>query len=778
MTTLAATPQHNTLAAATLRVRGTVQGVGFRPTVWQLARQAGLRGYVRNDADGVLVFLQGTASSIDAFEPALRAALPPLARLDSVTLTIAEPDHTLRDFRIVESQSGLADTAVCPDAAVCPACLAEIRDPHNRRYRYPFTNCTHCGPRFSILRKIPYDRANTSMAAFRQCPACEAEYHNPADRRFHAQPNACPDCGPHLWFETNRGQATEGDPITQALSVLREGGIVAIKGIGGFHLACDATQADAVGRLRVRKHRPVKPLAMMARDLDMVRGFAEVSETEASALLSAAAPVVVLQKSANSDLPDAIAPGVNRLGFMLPYSPLHALLMDELASPLVMTSGNPSGRPQCTDNNEARAALAGIADAFLMHNRDIENRVDDSVMRLIDGEMRFLRRARGFAPAPVKLPADFVQIDCLTAFGAELKNTFGIAHKDELLISQHIGDLEDAANLDDLERNLQLWHTLYDAGPLRATVDRHPEYLSSKLGESLGGDATTRVQHHHAHFAACLGDNGVADTDEHYLGIMLDGLGLGEDDALWGGEILLGNYRACRRLGGLAPTPLPGATQAIRQPWRNLYARLRGTEYYLAFESAFPHHPLVASLSVKPLKSLDGMLTRGLNCPPCSSVGRLFDAVAAALGLAFDEQSFEGEAAMKLESLAATSDDTETYPLTLSDGDHVLLDDASLWPHLLFDLGDEVPANVIARRFHNGLAAAFIDAASTLAEQHQVRRVALSGGVFQNRILSESIAAGLRAHGLDVLQHRQVPANDGGISLGQLLVTLAAQTVR
>ncbi|MDO6460929.1 carbamoyltransferase HypF [Granulosicoccaceae sp. 1_MG-2023] len=772
----AASAESNT--AATLRVRGTVQGVGFRPTVWQLAHSAGLHGYVANDAGGVLIFLQGSRAKLEAFPGRLRAALPPLAQIDSIEVQAAGADKSLSDFRIIASRDGLADTAVCADAASCPDCLAEIRDPANRRYGYAFTNCTNCGPRFSIIRRIPYDRANTSMAEFQQCTACAEEYHNPADRRFHAQPNACPDCGPRLWYENHAGETRDSGPLAQAVACLRGGGILAIKGIGGFHLACDAGNADALETLRRRKHRPVKPLALMARDISMVQRYATLNEAEQAALCSAAAPVVVLPRREDCALPEAIAPGLSEIGFMLPYSPLHALLCEHVDGPLIMTSGNPAGRPQCTGNEEARTSLAAIADGFLMHDRTIENRVDDSVVRCIDGEMRFLRRARGYAPAPLPLPPYFDDATGLTAYGAELKNTFAIAHGRELLLSQHIGDLEDAANLDELQRNIQLWHKLFSSADISAVADRHPEYLSTKLAQQYSNGPLIRVQHHHAHFAACLGDNGVAASEAPCLGIVLDGLGLGEDDSLWGGEILLGNYHRCQRVGGLAPVALPGAAQAIRQPWRNLYARLSGTEYFAAFASAFPEHRLMSSLAGKPLKTIDGMLQRRLNCPPCSSAGRLFDAVAAALGLAFDAQSYEGEAAMQLESLASRSQDNAAYPLELRHGDRLLIDDAALWPHLLLDLGDGVAPRIIARRFHNGLAAAFISATCTLAEQYGVSRVALSGGVFQNRILSESVSAGLRAGGLEVLQHRHVPANDGGIAFGQLLVALASRNRR
>jgi len=774
----AISPTINAVDAVHIRIRGTVQGVGFRPTVWRVATGLGLVGSVRNDAEGVWVQLQGRSAQLDQFADALRDALPPLARLDQLLSHAAPVDLALTDFSIANSAEGSIETAVCADAAVCEACLNDIHDPNNRRYHYAFTNCTHCGPRFSITESLPYDRANTTMAAFTQCEACAAEYRDPSDRRFHAQPNACPDCGPTLWFEASDGQTQPGDALAVAATQLAAGKIIAIKGIGGFHLACDATNPEAIARLRQRKQRPVKPLALMARDEPSVRRYVHLSDAESAALASTAAPIVVLRRRPDCELPDILAPGMAELGMMLPYSPLHQLLLDAVDTPLVMTSGNASGQPQCTRNTQARTALSGIADGFIMHDRDIANRIDDSVVRLIDSEIRCLRRARGYAPAPITAPHTHNKPDTLIGMGAGLKNTFCVAHGESLMLSQHIGDLESASHLQDLEDNLQLWQSLFDHQRFTAVIDQHPDYLSSLLGQRLSHTTPITVQHHHAHLAACLGDNGVKDTGARYLGVILDGLGYGADGTLWGGELLLGNYRRCERVGGLRAVALPGGVQAVRQPWRNLYARLSGMEYWAAFQSARPDHPLNQALAAKPLATLDRMLASGFQCPPCSSAGRLFDAVAAALGIAFDAQSFEGEAAMQLEALASQSDGNQAYPFSLdTQAEHLTLCDTTLWPALLLDLCNDVPAVDIAGRFHRGLAMALCQAVASLASDHEVKGVALSGGVFQNRLLSEAVATQLRATGLTVLQHRQVPANDGGIAFGQVLVAMAAPPV-
>ncbi|MCB1757612.1 MAG: carbamoyltransferase HypF, partial [Gammaproteobacteria bacterium] len=569
------------LNAESIRVRGLVQGVGFRPTVWQLAQRFGLTGEVLNDGEGVLIVVQGDVTQLDDFVSALRSDCPPLARIDAIEREAVAVEPQRQTFTIAASHNTGVLTGVVADAATCPACLDELRDPQNRRHGYAFTNCTHCGPRFSIIRAIPYDRANTSMAAFRQCPACQREYDNPADRRFHAQPNACPVCGPQVWLEDNNGNRLPVEnPVSQAAELIRQGRIVAIKGVGGFHLACDAASDTAVATLRERKHRYAKPLAMMARDLDQVRSCCQVSVREAEALSGSAAPIVILEKKHSGDslpLAPGIAPGQKALGFMLPYSPLHHLLMADLSRPVVLTSGNRSEEPQCIDNEDARERLSGIADAFLMHDRDIVNRIDDSVVREMAGEIRCLRRGRGMAPETWQLPGGFPQADGILAMGAELKNTFCLLRKGDAILSQHMGDLEDARTLDDYQTNLALYRQLFRHAATMLVIDRHPEYLSSKTAEAIQAEnhqTLSSVQHHHAHIAACLGDNGWGLEDGKVIGIALDGLGFGEDDTLWGGEFLLADYCDSERLASFRPMPLIGGAKAMFEPWRNTYAQL------------------------------------------------------------------------------------------------------------------------------------------------------------------------------------------------------------
>ena len=761
------------VAAARLRVRGQVQGVGFRPTVWRLAQALGLAGEVRNDGQGVLIEIQGPADAVRAFPERLHAACPPLARIDAIDQSPL-PCRPREGFRIAPSADTGADTPVTPDAAICPACLAEIRDPTNRRYRHPFANCTHCGPRLSIVRAIPYDRAHTAMADFPMCDACRDEYQDPADRRFHAQPVACPECGPRLWFQDEAGTCHE-QPLARAVALLRAGGILALKGIGGFHLMCDATSPEAVARLRERKRRPAKPLALMARDIEQIRAHVPVSDAEAALLASPEAPIVLLDKG-GCKLPEALAPGQDCLGFMLPTSPLHALLLDGLSGPVVATSGNVGGLPPCTDNDQALARLRGIADGFLLHDRPILNRVDDSLARLHRGQVRLLRRARGYAPAPLPLPPGLEDAPPLLAMGGELKNTFCLLHQGRLVLSQHIGDLENAETLDDYRHNLALFQRLFRHRPEAVAVDRHPEYLATKLGRERAaaeGLALIEVQHHHAHLAACLAEHGLPLKAPPVLGIVLDGLGYGDDDQLWGGELLLADYRHSRRLGGLLAAPLPGGAQAMRQPWRNLVAQLR-----LAFGDRWREHagPLRERLASVPADALDRLLQRGLQSPPASSAGRLFDAVAAALGLAFEANRYEGEAAMRLEALARSADAASAAPYALGCDETAAglqVDPRPLWPALLQDLADGRTPALIAWRFHAGLGDAFATVALRAARRHQVRQVVLGGGVLQNRLLSDRIADRLQAAGLEVLQPARVPANDGGLALGQAVIAAA-----
>ena len=761
------------VTAARLRVRGQVQGVGFRPTVWRLARQLDLAGEVRNDGQGVLIEIQGPVDAVQSFAERLHAACPPLARIDAIEQSPL-PCRPREGFHIAASADTGADTPVTPDAAICPACLAEIRDPANRRYRHPFANCTHCGPRLSIVRAIPYDRAHTVMADFPMCDACRREYEDPADRRFHAQPIACPDCGPRLWFQDQAGTDHQ-DALARAVELLRAGGILALKGVGGFHLMCDATSPEAVARLRERKRRPAKPLALMAPDIERIRARVPVSDAEAALLASPEAPIVLLDKG-GCELPEALAPDQDCLGFMLPTSPLHALLLDALSGPVVATSGNVGGLPPCIDNDQALERLHGIADGFLLHDRPILNRVDDSLARLHRGQVRLLRRARGYAPAPLPLPPGLEDAPPLLAMGGELKNTFCLLHQEKLVLSQHIGDLENAETLDDYRHNLALFQRLFRHRPKAIAVDRHPDYLATKLGRERATAESLpliEVQHHHAHLAACLAEHHRPLEAPPVLGIVLDGLGYGDDDRLWGGELLLADYRHSRRLGGLLPAPLPGGAQAMRQPWRNLIAQLR-----LAFGDPWRKHaePLHEHLESVPADALDRLLQRGLQSPPASSAGRLFDAVAAALGVAFEANRYEGEAAMRLETLARNTDAGHASPYALGCDETAAgwaVDPRPLWPTLLRDLAEGRAPSLIAWRFHAGLGDAFAYIAVQAAQRHGVDQVVLSGGVLQNRLLSDRIADRLQVAGLEVLQPARIPANDGGLALGQAVVAAA-----
>ncbi len=778
----AISPHDGEAAAITIRIRGIVQGVGFRPTVWQIASRLNLAGYVYNDGDGVLVALQGKPDKLRRFESEIHLYCPPLAKIEEIEIFEAEVDPGISGFSIHESHHDSNNTGVSPDAAMCQACLDDITDPNNRRFGYAFTNCTHCGPRLSIIKAIPYDRRNTSMAEFAQCHRCSKEYQDPNNRRFHAQPNACPQCGPELWLHSRRGGSSSGSFIHDAALQIRQGKILAIKGIGGFHLACDAGNPEAVSRLRQRKHRPHKALAMMGRSIDQIKQYCRLNDAEELALGSAAAPIVILESKNTALLPPQIAPGLRHWGFMLPYSPLHALLMEMLENPIVLTSGNRSHQPQCIGNDQALQNLAHIADDFLLHNREIINRVDDSVVRLMDGQIRVLRRARGYAPTPLQLPAGFEQCDGLLALGAEMKNTFCLLKSGRAILSQHMGDLENAGTWQDYNDNLDLYHRLYEHKVQQIAVDYHPEYLSTKLGRERAAEnhlQIEEIQHHHAHLAACLADNRQALLAEKVIGITLDGLGFGTDGGIWGGELFLVDYRSCERLACLTPVAMPGGVQAIKQPWRNTYAHLQRFSDWHGFAKANPQLGIVRFLNSKPLKTLDAMIKGQLNSPLSSSCGRLFDAVAGILGVCSEDISYEGQAAMELEALITPEliHTVEAYPFRLKGDKPVLIDPSPMWASVLDDIAAMDPASVIAARFHKGLAEILVKVSTQFASMHKVTAVALSGGVFQNRILFELVSDGLRLNGLSALQHLNIPANDGGIALGQGLVAAARNII-
>jgi len=770
-----------------IRIRGLVQGVGFRPTVWRLANAAGLRGAVINDGEGVLVTAWGSAEALDRFCVRLRAECPPLGRIDVLEREPADgPPPGDTGFEIQASQATRVQTGIVADAATCAACLTEVFDPTDRRYRYPFTNCTHCGPRLSIVKAIPYDRANTSMAAFPQCPQCQAEYHNPADRRFHAQPNACPRCGPRAWLEDASGSIqdpqTRGaqDAIALTAALLAAGHVVAIKGIGGFHLACDAGNADAVAALRRRKQRDDKPFALMAANIRDIERFVQTDDAGRALLQDSAAPVLLAERScAEPRLAPAVAPGQPTLGFMLPYSPLHHLLLADWQAhrpgcPLVMTSGNRSDEPQCTDNADARQRLQGIADYWLMHDRDIVNRVDDSVVRVDTGIPRLIRRARGLAPSPVMLPPGFADAPPLTALGAELKSTLCLLRDGQATLSQHLGDLEDARTSDAWEQTLALYQRLFQHQPTAIAVDLHPDYRSTRFGRDWArqeGIDLIAVQHHHAHIAAVMADNNWALDAGPVIGIALDGLGLGTDGTLWGGELLRAEYHEFKRIAHLQAVPLPGGTAALREPWRNTWAHLFSAFGWQQAATRWPALELTAWLQRKPVQALEQMVMQGLNSPLSSSCGRLFDAVAAALDIHRGHISYEGQAAIELEHAARRAPGEHgAYPLPMHNG---VIEVDRMWATLLDDLHAGVGRECVAARFHNGLAAALTSAAAELCERSGIDTVALSGGVLQNRILFTALQRGLTGRGLRVLSHSRVPSNDGGIALGQAVVAAA-----
>ncbi|MGK7903170.1 MAG: carbamoyltransferase HypF [Hormoscilla sp.] len=791
------------MVAEEIRIGGTVQGVGFRPTVYRLAKALGLRGEVRNDEQGVLIRVAGTRPTLDLFLQQLRSECPPLANIETISRQPYGGECNFTDFIIAPSTSSSTSTIktkIVPDAATCPSCKKEIFDPFTRWYRYPFTNCTHCGPRLSIIKKLPYDRPNTSMASFSLCPDCQGEYADPENRRFHAQPIACHVCGPKAWLER-----TDGKPITAAMfsmlddvdavcTLLQKGEIVAIKGLGGFHLACDATNDMVVQKLRSRKGRYHKPFALMARDIDIIAEYCTINERERELLQSPAAPIVLMETTGQKAVAPSVAPGQNSLGFMLPYTPLHHLILKRMDRPIVLTSGNKTDEPQCIDNDTARDKLGGIADYFLLHDREIVNRIDDSVVRAMGDRPQILRRARGYAPAPINLPPGFSTTPDILAMGGELKNTFCLIKDGQAILSQHLGDLENPIAFSAYQDTINLYLDLFEHNPVALAIDRHPEYLSSKLGKELA--ATNKlpcyhIQHHHAHLAACMVENGVPLDEPPVLGIALDGLGYGEDGTIWGGEFLLASYRGFQRLATFKPVAMLGGTQAIYQPWRNTYAHLRAAFNWTELKQQYGDLELLAFLDKKPRQLLDGMMAKGINSPLASSCGRLFDGVAAALGICREACSYEGQAAIELEAIAAreilnNSEEDRGYPWDISkmvavkeescrgiENNLYCLELQLMWKALLEDLQQQRPKGAIAARFHQGLATSILAMVDRLRQGQKVDRVALTGGVFQNRILLDLVSRKLTARGLTVLTHSLVPPNDGGLSLGQGAIAAA-----
>ena len=775
-------------------VTGIVQGVGFRPFIYGLATCRGLVGSVWNDASGVIIEVEGNPSRLDDFIIAVEQNAPPLANVERIRWeTVPRSDH-LTKFFIAESETQTdREVFVSPDTALCDDCWQEMLDPNDRRYRYPFINCTNCGPRFTIIRDVPYDRHQTTMAAFTMCPDCQREYDDPLDRRFHAQPNACPLCGPQVKLFKTDGDVIDGDQaITTAVELLIQGRILAIKGLGGYHLACDASSEQAVNRLRQRKHRWDKPFALMAPNIETVEALCYVNQQEHQLLTSQQRPIVLLQtrSSAGQYLGTAVAPGQYTLGMMLPYTPLHVLLLQVMDRVLVMTSGNQSDEPIAYVDDDARQRLGAIADAFLSHNRDIHMRCDDSVVRVVADKTIFLRRSRGYAPQPLSLDVEFERP--VLAVGAHLKNIFCLGRSRHAFLSHHIGDLENLETLTSFTHGIDHFQRLFGIEPAIIAHDMHPDYLSTQwaqgnLRSSPSEIELVSVQHHHAHIASVMVEHGLT---EPVIGLAFDGTGYGPDGTVWGGEVLVADYTDYRRVACLTPVAMPGGEQAIRQPWRMAAAYL-----YQTYGNEFEHLPLdfVARLNQNKWPTLKHMIDRRVNAPLTSSMGRLFDAIAALIGLR-DEVNYEGQAAVELETLAIQANDEGEYPFelvemnvdeTMTPGQKIssptdlpsiqpgFIETRPLIQAIVTNLQQGVPESIIAARFHNTIARMSLAVCEQLHRETGLTQVALSGGVFQNAYLLEKTVQKLKSSGFKVYLNNKVPPNDGGLALGQAVIAAA-----
>jgi hydrogenase maturation protein HypF len=775
---------------AQVRVEGTVQGVGFRPYAYRLATELGLGGWVLNDAHGVLVEVEGTPHAIDEFVARLPVAAPPLAAIERI---VAEPRTPLGTvtFEIRQSPSGeAADAPVTSDSATCSDCLRELWDPGDRRHRYPFINCTNCGPRFTIVRGIPYDRTSTTMAGFEMCPDCRREYDDPRDRRFHAQPNACPVCGPSVvLLDPGCGRVSwhpdASDPVRAAADALLAGKIVALKGIGGYHLTCNSRDEHAVATLRSRKHREDKPFALMAGDLDAASALVSLSPAARALLQSPQRPIVLTPRRPDAPVASSVAPGAPELGVMLPYSPLHHLLVRDCGTTLVMTSGNVSDEPICFDDDDAFDRLGAIADLFLVHDRPIETRTDDSVIRVLPtgdgGRGLFLRRSRGYVPGAVALPEPGARRPLL-ACGAELKNTFCVAKGTRAWVSHHVGDLTNVETALSFTDGIAHFERLFAVAPEVIAHDLHPEYLSTKYAMDRDGVELVGVQHHHAHLAACLAEHGESGPA---IGAIYDGTGYGLDGTVWGGELLYGDLSEFRRVGALRAVPLPGGERAIRQPWRMACAWLlagadsgsvtgSGSRSAVAGRGV-PAVPGALAGRIDPAswERVAHLAVSGLASPQTTSAGRLFDAVAALCGVR-PEINYEGQAAIELEA-ACDPHERGRYPMAVRVGSDgvVAIDPVPTISAVLDDVAGGVGTGVISARFHAALADATVRSCVLVAGQLGTEVVVLSGGVFANRVLQQPVSDGLAAAGLRVLMPRLLPPGDGGISYGQAVVAAA-----
>ena len=758
-----------------INVTGIVQGVGFRPFIFNLAKSLGLKGYVLNSSDGVVIDIEG--DNVSDFVDRMQTSLPPLSEIKSLK---AEPLQPVgySDFIIKESltEDGRF-TLISPDVSVCPHCLSELFNPKDRRYLYPFINCTNCGPRYTIIQNIPYDRPKTTMAKFTMCVTCSVEYHDPTNRRFHAQPNACPDCGPSITFVKKNGEILfeKKEAMESTIIAIKDGAVVAIKGLGGFHLACDAANDKAVRRLREKKRKSNKPFALMAANTDMIKRFCAVSEVDEKALKSKERPILLMPKLLQSGISEAVSPNNNYIGVMLPYTPLHYLLFyspvstQSFSTPnfdaLVMTSGNMSEEPIVIDNSEAVERLSDIADYFLLHNRDIYMRVDDSVVRNFKGKARMIRRARGYVPAPIDLDREMPEV---IACGGELKNTLCLTKGKYAIMSQHIGDMENYDVLSFFEETLKNLKRSFRVETKIIAHDLHPEYLSVKYALSQKDMEAVGIQHHHAHIASCMAENGI---DEKVIGIAFDGTGYGTDGNIWGGEFLTCDFNNFERAGHFQYIPMPGGEKAIKEPWRmgvSYLYRILGDKSDV-IDAIKKREGGISRIQEKEIELVIKMIDKGINTPMTSSAGRLFDAVSSIIGIR-DEITFEGEAAIEME-MKAEKKCSGIYPYEINSENNIMLIDASLIiAGLLKDIFLKMSQSLISAKFHNTMAEIILDVCCKIREESGLNITALSGGVFQNMLLLEKAVKKLEDKGFKVITHSKVPANDGGISLGQAVI--------
>lgn len=789
----------------TISIQGIVQGVGFRPFVYNLASELKITGFVSNTSEGVIITAEG--ENLSRFIERIRQEAPPLSRIMKIDIAPAETEG-FSEFLILKSSDAGSFTLISPDISTCDACYEELFDRSDRRYLYPFINCTNCGPRYSITKAVPYDRMNTTMQGFALCEQCSAEYHNPGDRRFHAQPNACPVCGPAVTLLDSSGKVVESaEPVRDAINLLKEGKILAVKGLGGFHIACDALNAEAVARLRTEKRKNNKPFALMAPDMESIRKYSDLSKEEEELLLSPQRPIVLLDKSEGAEIPEAVAPGNSHLGFMLPYTPLHHLLfhypLSHHPSPithrsfdaLVMTSGNISEEPVIISNEEAAEKLSGIADAFLVHNRDIFMRVDDSVMRvrgkaagvrrsegskLIAGATAlplvpeampyFLRRSRGYVPEPIPLMKDGPD---LLGCGADMKNTFALLRGSYAIVSQHMGDMENYETIRFFEETLDNLKTVYRAEPVAVVHDLHPGYFSTNWALSYGKKQNLRtiaIQHHYAHIGSVMAEHGLTNR---VIGVAFDGNGYGEDGTLWGGEFLIADTRGFKRAGHLKQVALPGGEQSVKEPWRMALSYLKdafGSDLMRFLEPT----GFIGKYGKKKISDILQIADKRHFSPLSSGAGRLFDAVSALIGIC-DQNTFEGEASIALESLALKGID-EDYPVDIHFDNLIEIDFSHTFICIVSDLSRNIDKGIISAKFHNTAAMAIIRVVLKLSLMNNINVVCLSGGVFQNLYLFSRVAVGLQAEGLAVYANEKVPCNDAGISLGQVVLAREMMT--